>query len=100
MSGGTGMDIGAAIHALRNGHRVTRPAWAHGPTPGVPWLVLVPGSQITVEAGRPLGDGAPELVGRTVEYQPHVDLVDTDRRVRPWTPTHADLLADDWQTVD
>ena len=42
------MDIGAAVAALRDGKRVQLP----GGRPDI-WLVLVPGSVITVEAGRP-----------------------------------------------
>lgn len=95
------MTFGAAIDVLKEGGRVTRTAWvADLGHDGIPSLVLIPGSQFTVEAERPLGRGAPELIGHTVEYQPHIDLITPDRTLAPWTPVHADLLAGDWVRVD
>jgi hypothetical protein len=95
----------AALYGLTRGARVTREAWvrdwarSHAPdTGGAPVLVLVPGSTITVTAGRPLGDAVPELVGRDVEYAPHIDLVQ-GAQVQVWTPQQVDLLAEDWRPV-
>ena len=89
------MDFGFALGALKDGQRVTRTGWN-----GVGmWLVLVPGSTITVEAGRPLGDAAPELVGQTVEYLPHIDMKTAQGPVVPWLASQTDLLAEDWEVV-
>lgn len=86
------MDFGAALQALRDGERVARDGW-NGK--GM-WLVLVPGSTITVEAGRPVGDAAPDLIGQQVEYRPHIDMYTADGQLVPWHATQSDLLADDW----
>lgn len=88
-------DFSAALRLLRDGKRMTRRGW-NGK--GM-WLLLVPGSSITVAAGRPLGDAVPELVGETVEYAPHIDLVTASGDLVPWVPSQADLLADDWTDV-
>lgn len=91
-----GWTFGHALDALRDGRRVTRLAWTG---PRTPWLVLVPGSEITVTAGRPLGDAAPDLIHDQVRYHPHIDIFTPERTVQTWSPAHADLLADDWTTV-
>lgn len=64
------------------------------------WLVLVPGSTITVAAGRPLGVAAPELVDQAVEYRPHIDMKTADDEIVPWVASQTDALAEDWVTVD
>lgn len=91
----TTFDFGTALTALRAGERVGRQGW-NGK--GM-FLVLVPGSDITVSSGRPLGDAAPELVGRTVAYRPHIDMKTVDNEIVPWVASQSDLLADDWFTV-
>lgn len=89
------MDFGEALKELRDGKRITRCI------PGVfgMWLILVPGSTITVTADRPLGKAAPELVGRELEYQPHIDIKNADGEIAPWVPSQQDLLADDWRVA-
>lgn len=89
------MDFGAALAALKAGQRVAREGW-NGK--GM-WLVLVPGSTITVAVGRPLGEAAPELVGQAVEYRPHIDMKTVDDEIVPWVASQTDLLAEDWTTV-
>lgn len=89
------MNFGTALELLWLGHRVCRDGW-NGK--GM-WLVLVPGSTITVSAGRPLGDAAPELVGQSVEYRPHIDMMTVDGEIVPWVASQSDLLADDWADV-
>lgn len=86
------MDFGDALRALKDGKRVARRWWGN-PT----WLVLVPGSNITVEADRPLGRAAPYLVGGPVAYRPHIDKMREGEGMEPWIPTHEALLADDWE---
>lgn len=93
--GGGGMNFGQALEGLKAGNRVARVGWNGR---GM-WLVLVPGSTITVSAGRPLGDAAPELVGESVEYRPHIDLKTVDDEIVPWVASQTDVLADDWETV-
>jgi hypothetical protein len=90
------MDFGAALSALRDGERVAREGWNGR---GM-WLILVPGSNITVSADRPLGAAAPELVGETVEYQPHIDMRTAQGSIVPWLASQTDLLAEDWVIVE
>lgn len=85
------LGIGAVLDLLRTGGRATRAAW-----PADQWLVLVPGSVIEVQHGRPMGAALPERLGQRVEYRTHLDLVLADGTVHSWAPTHADLLAEDW----
>jgi hypothetical protein len=87
------VNFGEALDLLQNGTRVARRNWADGM-----WLVLVPGSTITVAADRPLGQAAPDMVGQQVQYQPHIDKMTADGLV-PWAPTHNALLAEDWYVV-
>jgi hypothetical protein len=87
------MDFADALKALRDGKRVSRYDWANTPQG---WLILVPGSEITVEAERPLGKAVPDLVGNAVTYTPHIDMYSYHGELGPWTPTQADLLANDW----
>lgn len=89
------MDFGDALKALRNGKRVARLGWR---TKGY-WLVLVPGSKIVPQAGRPLGVAAPELVGTQVDYRPHIDKWYGQGRVGTWAPSHEALLAEDWTVL-
>lgn len=93
-------NFGQALETLKEGGRVTRSAWVLDPVPGFPFVYLVPGSRFTVEAERPMGQAAPELVGKTVDYSPHIDIMSAEHQSQPWTPTTADLLAEDWITVD
>lgn len=89
------MNFGAALDQLKTGARIARAGWNGAGQ----WLILVPGSTITVDADRPLGKAAPELVGQQVSYAPHVDIFTTDRRLFPWTPSQSDQLAEDWMVV-
>lgn len=90
------MDFGQALAALKDGHRVARDGW-NGT--GM-WLLLVPGSVITVASDRPLGHAAPELVGTTLEYGSHIDVKTTDNRLVPWVASQSDILADDWRQAE
>lgn len=92
------MTFAEALDRIRTGGRVSRTAWIT--REGFPFLFEVPGSTFTVEAERPLGKAAPELVGKTVEYRTHIDVCYPDRQISPWYPDQADVLADDWVSVD
>lgn len=89
------MDFSAALTHLKAGARLTRDGWNGA---GM-WVFLVPGSTITVAADRPLGQAAPELVGQTVTYRPHIDMKTADGQIVPWLAAQSDLLADDWLIV-
>lgn len=88
--------IGQAVKEMQYGKRVCRSGW-NGK--GM-FLILVPGSSIPVAADRPLGRAAPELVGQTMEYLPHVDMKTADGKLVPWLCSQTDLLAVDWQVVE
>lgn len=89
------MDFSSALHVLREGERVRRPFYAPDA-----FLILVPGSTFTVQDGRPIGDAMPELVGKSIDYEPHIDFVVPSRgTVYIWPAPHYDLLADDWEVV-
>jgi len=87
------MDFGEALTALKQGKRVTRAGW-NGPGQ---WIVLVGASAIRVEASRPLGKAAPELVGHEVRYGAHIDIKTVQGTVVPWIASQTDVLADDWK---
>jgi hypothetical protein len=86
------MNFGQAIEALKQGKRVSRSGW-NGK--GM-FLILIPGSKIPVSADRPLGQAAPELVGKTIDYQPHVDMWTAQQTLVPWLASQSDILAEDW----
>lgn len=90
------MNFGEALQALKGKQQVSREGW-NGK--GM-WLILVPGSEITVAAGRPLGDAAPELIGRELTYRSHIDMKTVDDEIVPWVASQSDLLAEDWFTID
>lgn len=90
------MDFGTALELLRRGKRVCRVGW-NGK--GM-FLFLVPGSEITVEADRPLGHANPSLVGSKIEYRPHIDMKTAQGDVVPWVASQTDLLADDWMQAE
>lgn len=88
------MDFGQALHALRNGLRVCRAGW-NGK--GM-FLILVPGSRVTVTAGRPLAAVLP--VGTEFDYQPHIDMWTAQGTLVPWLCSQSDMLANDWQLAE
>lgn len=90
------MNIGDAVELLKNGERVRRPGWNGKDM----FLILIPGSTIPVSADRPLGQAAPELVGTTIDYCPHVDMKTADGKLVPWLCSQTDLLADDWEVIN
>lgn len=90
------MDFGTALTALKNGQRVTRTGWNGAGQ----WLILVPGSTITVAADRPLGIAAPDLIGQQVAYAPHVDIYTVQGTLVPWLASQTDGLAEDWIIVE
>ncbi len=87
------MDFPEALTALFNGKRVRRISWD-----AEAFLLDIPGSHITVEAGRPLGDAAPDLVGTPLAYRPHIDVYIGGEMV-PWTANQTDMHARDWEIL-
>jgi hypothetical protein len=86
--------FGVALEALKLGRRITRTGWDDA----YRWLVLIPGSTFTVEAGRPVAIAAPSLIGNPLEYGAHIDQFQGGV-LAPWAATSADLLADDWRIL-
>lgn len=84
-------NIGWAVDQLWNGSRVRRKGW-NGK--GM-FLMLVPGSRVTVTEGRPLASVLP--VGTEFDYQPHVDMWTANGSLVPWLCSQSDLLATDWE---
>jgi len=85
-----------ARELVLEGQRVRRPGW-----PADAFLLLVPGSVITVEADRPLGQAAPELVGGKVRYSDHIDYY-SNGLMSPWAADDGirdDIHATDWETI-
>lgn len=86
------MDFPTALTTVLAGGRARRSAWLEGS-----FLIDVPGSEVTVDADRPLGKAAPDLVGQKVGYNAHID-VHVDGELVPWTANQTDLHATDWET--
>lgn len=90
------MNFGQAIEALKAGKQVTREGW-NGK--GM-WLILIPGSTIPISADRPLGKALPEMVGKPIEYRPHIDMWTANGELVPWTASQSDVLTEDWMVVE
>jgi hypothetical protein len=86
-------DFGKAIELLKSGGRVARQGW-NGK--GM-FLFLVPGSTFKVNRPPLLGIYAE---GTEVQYHAHIDMKTAQGYVVPWLASQADMLAEDWVTVD
>lgn len=78
------MTFGAAIEALKIGHRVARKGW-NGK--GM-WLQLIPASHWETTRGLELLDGRPWVGIKTVDDQ-----------FMPWVASQSDMLSEDWELV-
>lgn len=100
------MDIGQAVEALKNGHRVRRAGW-NGK--GM-WLALTAGLEL--QTGSPALRGAAlhraaEVVSeagtmdkRTFRTGDHIDMRAADGTlVIGWLASQTDMLATDWEIV-
>lgn len=85
------MNFGEALFALHSGRAVRRSPWPSGM-----YVVLVPGSTITVAADRPLGKALPHMVGQEVRYKAHLDLLLPDGTMGSAHLLDEDLTATDW----
>jgi len=88
----TCVNYSEALRAVADGARVQRLSWPPGT-----FLIRVPGSIITVDADRPLGKAAPELVGQQVHYSAHIDMFSAGE-MSPWHANRDDITATDWET--
>ena len=86
------LNYGAALHLLKQGHRVSRSGW-NGK--GM-FIFLVPGSVFKVNRPPLLGI-YPE--GTEINYHGHIDMKTADDQVVPWLCSQTDALANDWGIV-
>lgn len=70
------MTFGDALEHLKSGLRAQRSTW-------------LPDEWLAVHFSNGAGD----------PMRPYVQRIDASGRGVPWTPTHADLLADDWELL-
>lgn len=76
------MDFSDAIKLLKADERITRPVWGDNT-----WLILIHANEYELEAYKYFNatDGLSFIAIKTA-----------DNKITPWTPSHADLLAEDW----
>lgn len=93
------MEFGGAIAELQKGNQVARQDWCGA------WLILVPGSTPHITPDSPYGQVLGEYADcdgyiDQIHIQPHIDLFTYTDDMQPgWTPTQADMLAEDWIIV-
>jgi hypothetical protein len=86
------IDFGTAIKALKEGHKVARKGWNGR---GM-WIVLMPA--LYLESGLVNGRTSKHLgEGVDLDSQPYIAMFTADKKWQPgWTPSTADVLAEDW----
>ena len=88
------MVFGQALAALKDNKRVCRAGW-NGK--GM-WLILVPGSKVTVQANTPYARAM--LTGMVATINPHIDMMTATGEMQPgWLASQTDMLADDWTEI-
>jgi hypothetical protein len=81
------VDFGAAVAALKFGHRVARKGWN-----GVGmFLYYVPAASYPAQT-----DTAKEHFGEMVQYRAYMALKTAQGDVATWSPSGSDALAEDW----
>ena len=83
--------FGTALASLKDGARVRRAAWADGT-----FIYIVPSRRVNLNRA-PLANFFPET--DVIEHVAHISMCDINMRVRVWTPTHDDLLNNDWEII-
>lgn len=86
------MDFGSALHALRNGHKVTRSGWNGR---GM-FIYLVPAAAYPASrntAGTMLGEFPEDMV----PYREYIAMKTAQNDVVPWVASQTDMLAVDWE---
>lgn len=87
------MDFGQALAAIKVGKKVARADWNGKDM----FLFLVPGSTFAVNRAPLLGI-YPE--GTQINYHAHIDMKTAQGYVVPWLASQADLLSEDWVSID
>lgn len=86
------MNFGEALHALKEGNKVSRAGW-NGK--GM-FLIYVPGTK-----DAKLNEGTPyekALNSNIVTINPHIDMYTATGEFQPgWLASQTDMLADDWE---
>lgn len=86
------MDIGAAVEALKAGHKVRRAGW-NGK--GM-WLCLMPG--VVIPEGIVNGRTKEHVPTGDLDVQPYIVMWTAAQVWQPgWLASQADLLATDWE---
>ena len=83
------MTFGKAIKALKKGKRAARKSWPFG------YIYLVPANeyQPTTDIGHEIAT----VSNGIVPYAAYIAYRKPGAPVQMWAPTHADLLADNWE---
>ena len=84
------MDFGKALEALKQGKRVRRSFWLGRGF----YLYYVPKNHYSA-----VTEHAKKEFGTLVPYDAYL-AVKTDHSVVPWTPSHQDLIEEDWEILD
>lgn len=83
------MNFGDAIQALKDGKMVQRAGW-NGK-----------GMHLYLEYGYTMPIRAGAFKGQTRKYEPVICMFTADKKHQPgWLASQADMLADDWATVE
>ena len=89
------MTFGSAIEALKSGARVAREGW-NGK--GM-WLALMPG--VVIPEGMVNGRTKKFVPTGDLPCQAYIAMWTAAGQWQPgWTPSQADMLADDWRVVE
>ena len=78
------MNIGQAVEALKEGHRVRRAGWT-----AIGMRLMLVGAH----------DGDTTRIPNGHPVRSHVVLKDAEEWVVPWNASQTDLLATDWEVV-
>jgi hypothetical protein len=90
------LDFSDALHALKDGHRVTRTGWNGSGQ----WVAMSPGFQLSEDRvfSEPIRH-ALVAAGEPGDFLPYLMLRNAQGSYAPWAPSHGDLFAIDWQVV-
>lgn len=92
------MNFSKALEYLKLGERVSRTGWLDIDT----FVYMVNASEFKYEnlrneAAKHLDSDNIMNRGKTITVKPHIDMVRSDGAINVgWTPTQADLFAEDW----
>lgn len=89
------MDIGGAVSAMKNGHRVARIGWNGR---GM-WICYHPGYPGGVPIGTTEATATGLELGTVCRILPYILMYTADRALVPWLASQTDLLAEDWVEV-